>query len=204
MVQPGNSFHLKVGAYPFWAADNGAFTKRAGGFSAEAFRAMLAQPELQAHAGQCLFVVAPDRLEVLSDGTVRGDAIGTLERFPEWAREIRGHGFPVALVAQNGLELLLDQVPWDLVDVLFIGGNDEWKEGPGAFACSVAAREHGCRVHMGRVNGLRRMRIAASMLCDTADGTFLRFGNPEKQQERVEEKWFKPLREGVQAKLPHT
>lgn len=42
MIQPGNSYHLKVERYPFWAADNGAFTRSVKGFDPDRFRAMLA------------------------------------------------------------------------------------------------------------------------------------------------------------------
>ena len=131
LVQPGNRYDMQVHRYPTWAGDNGAFTKRKGGFCPEKFRMMLARPALRAARATCEFIVAPDKLVVLPCGTVVGDAAGTLAQFPEWAREIRAAGFPVALVAQNGLEDMLDQVPWDLVDVLFIGGSTEWKIGPG-------------------------------------------------------------------------
>lgn len=149
LVQPGNGYHSCVGRYPAWAGDNGAFTKTKGGFSADKFRRMLGRPELQAAADRCLFVVAPDKLVVLPDGVVVGDARGTLEQFPEWAREIRAAGFPVALVAQDGLEGMLDEVPWDLVDVLFVGGSTEWKLSAGARTCVLAARARGKRTHIG-------------------------------------------------------
>jgi len=194
MIQPDNGTRKRLGRYPFWAADNGVFTTKKRGFSPRLFRRMIARPELQEHAARCLFVVAPDVLY---------DAHGTLERFPEWATEIRALGFRVALVAQNGLETMLDEVPWDLVDVLFIGGDDEWKLGPHAARCVAEARARGKRTHMGRVNSLERLELASAMMCDTADGTFLRFG-PVKNLPRVE-KWHDELRcGGVQIGLPHT
>lgn len=184
LVQPGNGYHEKVGRYPVWAGDNGAFTKAAGGFSPERFRRMLSRPELRAAADRCLFVVAPDKLVVLPDGTVVGDARGTLEQFPAWAEEIRAAGFPVAFVAQNGLENMLDEVPWHLVDVLFLGGSTEWKLGDGARACVDRARAEGKRTHMGRVNSGKRLAFANSWGVDTADGTFLAFG-PTKNLPRL-------------------
>lgn len=200
MIQPGNSYHLKVQSYPFWAADNGAFTKSAKGFDPVKFRTLLGRESLRDHSGACLFVVAPDRLVVLPDGTVVGDARGTLEQFPAWAREIREAGFPVALVAQNGLESMLSDVPWGLVDVLFIGGSTEWKLSDAARCCAVEARSRGKMVHMGRVNSFRRMSRAAEMLCDTADGTFLMFG-PKVNLPRLLA-WLAQLNNGVQAHLP--
>lgn len=184
LVQPGNRYDLQVHRYPTWAGDNGAFTKVAGGFSAEKFRAMLRRPALLAARARCLFVAAPDKLVVLPDGVVIGDARGTLEQFKAWALEIRELGYPVALVAQNGLETMLDEVPWDLVDVLFIGGSTEWKIGGHAQTCIAEARRRGKRTHMGRVNSYRRMKIAQDMGCDTADGTFLAFG-PTKNLPRL-------------------
>jgi hypothetical protein len=200
MIQPGNSYHLKVHRYPFWAADNGAFTKSAKGFDVDKFRAMLGRPVLREACGGCLFVVAPDRLVVLPDGSVVGDAEGTLEQFPAWAREIREAGFPVALVAQDGLEKMLDRVPWGLVDVLFIGGSTEWKLSDHARICIAEARLHGKLTHMGRVNSFSRLAKAASMLTDTADGTFLMFG-PDKNLPQLLA-WIERLRNGVQAHLP--
>jgi hypothetical protein len=196
MIQPRSACHTKVSLYPMWAADNGAFTRAAGGFSARAFRAMLHQPHLREHAQSCLFVVAPDKLAVLAGGVVIGDAAGTLAQFPAWAAEIRAVGFPVALVAQNGLEDLLDAVPWELVDVLFIGGDDEWKLSDAARVCATEARAHGKGVHMGRVNSYGRLAVAASMLADSADGTFLRFAPTENIGRMLE--WFDKLDAGVQ------
>jgi hypothetical protein len=184
LAQPGNRYDLQVHRYPAWAGDNGAFTTKAGGFSAERFRAMLARPALHAARSTCLFVVAPDKLDVLPDGTVIGDALGTLEQFPAWAEEIRAAGFPVALVAQNGLEHLLNYVPWGLVDVLFIGGSTEWKLSSSAHRCVAFAQGMGKRTHMGRVNSYRRLEIAESWGVDTADGTFLAFG-PTKNLPRL-------------------
>lgn len=200
MIQPGNSYHLKVEKYPFWAADNGAFTKSAKGFDADRFRRMLMRPELRDAAASCLFVVAPDKLSVHPDGRVTGDCEGTLAQFPKWALEIREAGFPVALVAQNGLETCLDRVQWDLVDTLFIGGDTEWKLSDAARICAAEARLRGKTVHMGRVNSFKRLSRATEMLCDTADGTFLMFG-PKTNLPRLLG-WLTMLNVGVQAHLP--
>lgn len=176
LIQPGNKYHNRVQKYPVWAGDNGAYTKHPGGFSPERFRAMLAQPNLQMNLATCLFIAAPDVLAINADGSVLGDAVGTLAQFPAWASEIRARGFPVALVAQNGLENLLDTVPWHLVDVLFLGGSTEWKLGSSARACVEHAQRLGKRAHMGRVNSYKRLALAQSWGVDTADGTFLAFG----------------------------
>lgn len=185
LIQPGNRYDRRVQSYPAWAADNGAFSKR-GGFCPVKFRTMLARPNLHtpANKAKCLFVVAPDVLRVFKDGTVVGDAAATLERFPAWATEIRAMGFPVALVAQNGLENMLPKVPWHLVDALFLGGSTEWKLSAAAKHCVFAARMKGKRTHMGRVNSGKRLKLANDWSVDTADGTFLAFG-PTKNLPRL-------------------
>lgn len=182
LVQPGNSYHKRVQHYPGWAADNGAFSRK--GFNPLAFRTMLHQPNLRANAATCLFVVAPDVLVVNADGSVRGDAAGTLAQFPAWAREIRKLGFPVALVAQDGLENMLADVPWHFVDVLFLGGSTEWKLSDGARACITEAKRRGKRTHMGRVNSYKRLTLAQSWGVNTADGTYMAFG-PAKNLPRL-------------------
>ena len=85
---------------------------------------------------------------------------------------IRALGYPVALVAQDGLEEL--HIARPKVDALFIGGTTEWNLGEGARQIAAEAKRRGVWVHMGRVNSLRRMRYAESIGCDSADGTVLK------------------------------
>lgn len=135
-----------------WAADNDAFN---GGFDAAAFVAML--DRLEGLPG-CRFVAAPD---------VVGDAVATLELFERWGPEIRKRGLPVALVGQDGLE----RVPWAACDAFFIGGSTDWKLGQDAARFTAEARAAGKWVHMGRVNGRRRVVYAHSLGCDSVDGS---------------------------------
>lgn len=174
LIQPRNGSALRVGCYPTWGADNSAFSKH--GFDAVAFRAMLKRPEVVAARATCRFVAAPDKIVVTAGGFMAGDAAGTLEQYLDWAPEIRDQGFPVALVAQDGLEHMLGRVPWHLVDVLFLGGGTEWKLSGGARLCVAAAQVEGKPTHMGRVNSYKRLSLADSWGVDTADGTFLGFG----------------------------
>lgn len=143
-----------------WCADNGAFSDN---FDEDKWwQFLLANSD---YADTCLFAVAPD---------VVGDAAATLERSLPWLAEIRSLGYPVAFVAQDGLEDLT--VPWDLFDVLFIGGTTTWKLGGHARYFVSEAKAHGKWVHMGRVNSERRYEYARAIGCDSADGTFLTFG----------------------------
>lgn len=143
-----------------WIADNSVFGKH--GFPGnEAFiRWLITRP----HQENCRFVVAPD---------VVGDAAATMKRSRPWFRVIRSLGFPVALAAQNGLTV--EAVPWDDIDALFIGGDDEFKDGLDAVKLSVAAKLRGKHVHVGRVNGRRRL-AHAFRFADSVDGTYLAFG----------------------------
>ena len=69
-------------------------------------------------------------------------------------------------------------------DVLFIGGSTDWKLGAAARGVVKEAKARGKRVHMGRVNSLRRYRYAEAIGCDTVDGPFLTFG-PDKNLGRL-------------------
>lgn len=144
-----------------WCADNGCFGKGYPGD--DAWFAWLRRNSTDAPT--CLFAVAPD---------VVGDAAETLARSLPWLPRIRALGYPAALVAQNGLESL--PVPWDEFDVLFIGGDTEWKLGRHARQLAREAKRRGKRVHMGRVNSARRWRYAEHIGCDSVDGTYLVFG----------------------------
>jgi hypothetical protein len=171
-----------------WCADSGIFGHGYPGD--DGYLAWLGDHAQQAPS--CTFATAPD---------VVGDAAGTLARSVPLLARIRALGFPAAFVAQNGAEDL--PVPWDEFDVLFIGGVPEctpcgwvrpaadhttkhcpycgaklaeWKLGPAAQSLITQAKAHGKWVHMGRVNSRKRLRIAAGMGCDSADGTWLTFG----------------------------
>lgn len=136
-----------------WAADNFAFTD----FNANRFKTML---QNYRDIPGCKFVAAPD---------VVGNASATLRRFARWHGLIEGYGYPVALVAQNGLENL--PIPWGDIACLFIGGDDAYKLGLTVAHLVSEAKERGKWVHMGRVNTMQRLRYAQSIGCDSVDGS---------------------------------
>ena len=143
---------------------------------------------------QALFATAPD---------VVGDWQATIRRSTPILPLIRQRGYKAALVAQNGLEDHLDEVPWDELDAIFLGGGPapeyltkdnrvrvklddgsyawmgEWKLSEGARRVVAEAKARGKWVHMGRVNSLKRLRLAQSWGVDSADGTYLGFGTKE-------------------------
>lgn len=145
-----------------WCADNGRFGSGYPGD--DAWLAWLDSFTTEQRA-RCLFAVAPD---------VVADAAATIAESLPWLPRIRALGYPAAFVAQNGLEQL--DVPWREFDVLFVGGDTDWKLGPHARALVAEAKARGKGAHMGRVNSLRRLRYAQAIGCDSADGTFLTFG----------------------------
>lgn len=156
----------RMGQRPFpgqqWAADNGRFNAPQD-YTDDKYLAWLASMPVES----CLFATVPD---------VVGDAAATLAMSAPMLPRIRDLGYPVALVAQDGLEDL--DVPWSDFDCLFIGGTTDWKLGAHAARLVNEAKLRGKWVHMGRVNSLRRMVYAESIGCDSADGTYLRF-NPK-------------------------
>lgn len=175
MCQPGNSYHLRADRYDWHAADNGCFNAK---WEEPKWSEWLAT---KMPTENCLFAVAPD---------VYGEAEATLERSAGFFELIRGLGFPVALVAQDGAEHL--ELPWDDFDALFIGGRSlsdlesgerEWKLSAGAMDLCQRARNRGKWVHMGRVNSLRRLAQATAMGCDSVDGTFTKYQRRRRARE---------------------
>lgn len=135
-----------------YAIDNGAFS----GFDAAGFLRLLDRQ--REHRDRCIFVAAPD---------VVGSARRTLEVFRHWYPRL--HGWPVALVAQDGLEDL--DIPWHLLAAVFIGGSTEWKLGRHAEAVVRAAKAMGKWVHIGRVNTPGRFDKFEAMGADSCDGS---------------------------------
>lgn len=154
---PANAYRV-AGPY---ACDNGRFGKGWPGESK--WWRWLARTVDRDLPWLCRFAVAPD---------VPFDAEGTLRESTPWLARIRALGVPAAFAAQNGAERP-GMVPWDDVDVLFLGGDTAWKLGPAAADLALDARARGKRVHMARVNSHRRLDHAHSIGADTADGTFL-------------------------------
>jgi hypothetical protein len=168
MTTPAQGNRVPDGAMV--GADNGCFGDGYPGD--DAWFAWLAATVDRYGAGRFLFAVAPD---------VPFDAAGTLAKSPPWLARIRGLGVPAAFAAQNGCDTL--GVPWDALDVLFLGGgpiagpgSPEWKTSPAARRLTTEAQARGKAVHMGRVNSLQRLRTAAWMGCRSVDGTYLAFG----------------------------
>lgn len=109
------------------------------------------------------------------------DALATLRDSDPWLDGIRTLGVPAAFVAQDGCSEGL--IPWGAFDVLFLGGSTEFKIGEEGRAVAAEAFRRGIPVHMGRVNSLRRLKIAKEFGCRSVDGTHLAFGPSKKLPE---------------------
>lgn len=109
---------------------------------------------------------------------VVGDHQKTLARFDLWFPKLEPMGVPLAFVAQDGMGLdeLEDDVPWDDISTVFIGGTDQFKDDmTGTIAEACKARGKWC--HLGRVNGRKRLKLALLADVDSVDGSSLsRFG----------------------------
>ena len=161
--------------HSLFAADNGCFVQSEK-YSDDGFLAWLDKLDRDA----CLFAAAPD---------VVGDAVGTRKRAYPMLPRIRKLGFKAAFVVQDGETV--DQIKWDELDAIFIGGSTEWKLSQYAADIVAEAKRQGKWVHMGRVNSFKRMRLAAAIGCDSVDGTYLAY-EPANRKGKIKE-WMEQL-----------
>ena len=158
---PGAIGHLyspggQRGPYEFmpYALDNGAFgawvNKRP--FDESAWSNLL---EWAKNSGQPpLWVLVPD---------VVADKDATLASWKRFAPIAAGYGWPLAFAVQDGM--CPADVPSD-ADVIFVGGTTEWK-----WANAHRFGDRFNRVHIGRVNSLKLLRLAKNARAESCDGT---------------------------------
>lgn len=183
LIQPGNSYHLRVSRYPYWGADNGCFNP--GTYKGD--EAWLDWLDRLPRKG-CLFAVVPD-VARRPDGSLGGDPVATWAKFAQLAPLVQDMGFPAALAAQDGIENMANlREQLEALDCLFIAGSTAWKLGPRAEKVAKMARNMGKWVHMGRVNSFTRMERARSMGCNSADGTFLKYRLRQRGQGNIEKR----------------
>jgi hypothetical protein len=146
----GNSQKSREGLV--WAADNSAFAN----FDEKSFLKMIEKIQ----GSDCKFVSCPD---VVANGE------STLKLFYHWMPIIKSFNLPVALVIQNGMKL--KDIPFEKLDAIFVGGNDEFKLGKEARRICIEAKKRSKWLHMGRVNTLKRIKYAFELNCDSIDGS---------------------------------
>lgn len=177
LMTPASSFCNAGGTF---AVDNGCF----GVFDQAGWQRLLDRNK--PYQEQCLWVAAPD---------VVGSARRTLEVFGVWGQWLRNEGWPVALVAQDGIEDLA--IPWAEVDAVFIGGTDRFKDSDAAKQVAKAGKLLGKAVHLGRVNAGRYR--AWKDHADTCDGSgYSRFSD-EMFRRLLESESDRPLLQEVNA-----
>jgi hypothetical protein len=156
LVTPAPGFNRQK-EHDWYGFDNGAF----GGFKEHLFRRILNREGTDKHL--CKFLAVPD---------VVGSAVRTLELFQYWRYKLTG--WPLALVAQDGLEQ--ERIPsnvWDSIAAVFIGGTTSWKLGQHAVETIRCAQGMGKWVHVGRVNTPGRFEYFDRLGADSIDGTGL-------------------------------
>jgi hypothetical protein len=145
--------NYKLASEPvMWAADNGFF-------SSQDVNAWLAWVDRfdENRARRPKFVTLPD---------IVCDAARTIELFEYFKK--RTNELPRALVLQNGIER--ERIPWNDLDAIFIGGDDQFKYSPQAMAAARTAKILGRWVHVGRMNTAARVRNWLG-LADSIDGS---------------------------------
>ena len=163
-----NANHTTKHGHTLFAADNGCFVQGEK-YTDSGFLQWLATLDKTF----CLFAVAPD---------VVGDAAATRDRAYPMLPKIRELGFKAAYVCQDGETP--DQILWDELDAIFIGGSTEWKLSQAAADIATHAKKKNKWVHMGRVNSYKRLRYAEAIGCDSCDGTYLAFA-PDKNKPKL-------------------
>jgi hypothetical protein len=169
---PGALGHLyspgqQCGPWKFlpYALDNGAFPAflRGKPFDVGAWRELLAWARV---CGQRpTWALVPD---------VVGDATATLRAWDAYAAETATLGVPLAFAAQDGHEP--SDVP-DGAEVVFIGGSTEWKRAAITPWCRVFPR-----VHVGRINTYRWLRVCEAAGAESVDGTGWKRGGRDSAQ----------------------
>jgi hypothetical protein len=150
----GNSIKRIVNNEMIWACDNACFSN----FDSAAYVKMISKAQGQP---RLKFVTIPDSV---------GDAAETNKLFKIWFPIFeRYFNVPLAYVLQNGI--LINDIPWDNIEALFIGGTTEFKLGPEVAKIVEVAKSKDKWIHMGRVNTIKRIDYAESIGCDSIDGS---------------------------------
>jgi hypothetical protein len=155
-----------------WAADNGCFA-RPWAFKWDEYARWLMRALEVAGPERFLFATTPD---------VWANGPATLERFDRYEDRMRDLSPVVALVVQDGMTA--EALPWGRFDALFVGGSDAWRFGPEMTEIVRESKRLGLWSHLGRVNGLGRLKAARGLGFDSADGTVLAFG-PDQNRPKV-------------------
>lgn len=157
-----------------YALDNGAFPAFAKGepWDRGAYDELLTWASGTGQAP--LWALVPD---------VVGDRAGTLSAWNRNREHVAAYRWPLAFAVQDGM------TPADVPDaaaVVFVGGSTEWKWSTVSMWCREFPR-----VHVGRVNTYRWLRVCEDAGAESVDGTGW-FRANENQREGLEQ-WLREV-----------
>lgn len=142
-----------------WILDNGAFKLWRSGKPFDGAKFWSVVERAAEHNPRPEFVVCPD---VVAGG------LESLALSLAWADRIEPTGLKMALVVQDGMTEADVAPHLHRFAVLFIGGSLEWKLATLSYWARVA-RDHGIKVHAGRIGGRKRMLLAKRAGIDSVD-----------------------------------
>lgn len=158
---PGRLGHLYSpggfrGPYPFlpYALDNGRYACWEKGVEWSEANWVSMLERARDAAQEPLWAICPD---------VVTDREGTLAEWSKWNGYLRSFGWPLAFAVQDGMTPA--DVPRDAA-VVFVGGTVEWKMRMLGMWCSKFPR-----VHVGKVNGWKRLWQCHEAGAESCDGT---------------------------------
>lgn len=166
IVVRGRVGKANVGAWPFWAYDNGAFTDWRHGTPFDEAQFLADVLAMVDESNRPDWVVLPD---IVAGG------LASLGASLAWLSRLHRLPLRFALAVQDGMTPA--DIPWDApFNVLFVGGSVGWKLENGA-TWAAAAHEHGKACHIGRVGSARRLRWAAGAGADSVDSALPLFSS---------------------------
>ena len=151
LLGPSYFSKVKLRHWMPFALDNDAFTLR-DNWNEQAWIAMLDRVRL--HRMDPIWVLVPD---------VVADKDRTIKRWYKYAPVAKRYGWPLAFALQDGM--MPHDVPTE-AEVVFVGGSTKWKWRTVPMWC-----EHFKRVHVGRVNELRRLEFCERYGAESCDGS---------------------------------
>ena len=169
LVGPSAMTKTKLREWMPYALDNDAFTAWENGSEWEEKAYFTFLDWVATQKIKPLWAAVPD---------VVTDKDGTLHNWKKYAPRLKNYGWPLAFVAQDGMN------PSDVPDeaaLVFIGGSYEWKWRSVAKFTGLFPR-----VHVGRVNTLYRLRRCDELGVESVDGTGW-FRRPEAEFFQLEE-----------------
>lgn len=110
-----------------------------------------------------------DKLKYVTVEDKVADYEETLKLFDKWYPLLKNEKLPLAFVLQD--DIPINEIPFDKIKCLFIGGSTEYKLSKEVANIVNIAKSKNKWVHMGRVNSVKRIIYADCIGCNSIDGT---------------------------------